>query len=368
MAAYTQATYALLDNLKLTAGLRFTHDEVKGGEDLSTSSIFMNGTVIPSQKFSNSRGRTSGDAPTWLLDLEWNPTPDVLTYVKYARGYRQGSYVPQTDPPSFRTFLPEFVESYEVGAKSTFHGKVPGTVNLAVFYNDFSQQQLDNSVLGIPGTSEEGFQSSTILNAGQSSIWGVELESSLRPFRSFRLDASGAYLATKLASAQQPPFDPTLFQVTPKQDVGGDLSYSPKWKATVTGTYTLPLPDSIGQVDFGVTYAFNSGYITIAPSASPWFKTDKTNLVNLNLNWFNMFGGPVDASFFATNLWMRLTSPPSTAFTTSPALELSSDNLVSPACSAPVSSCASAPTPGKPKTYDEIRAARTNVRAALSIC
>jgi iron complex outermembrane receptor protein len=35
---------------------------------------------------------------------------------------------------------------------------------------------------------------------------------------------------------------------------------------------------------------------------NPYCKTDRTNLVDLNLNWSNIFGGPVDASFFVTNV------------------------------------------------------------------
>jgi iron complex outermembrane receptor protein len=316
MAAYGQGTYALLDNLKITAGIRFTHDEQEGGSK-SYAPNFVPFTDLNSAPLLGPKViRKTSDAPTWVLDLEYNPTPDMLTYVKYARGYRQGGVVPATMnllPDAFAQYQPESVESYEVGVKNTFKGSVPGYANLALFYNDYSNQQLLVSTVCGVGAPPTCHPSLILENAQHSKSWGVELESSIRPFHNFRLDASGAYLSSTVTTFNAAlPAASNIIPV-PYQDVGGPLPFAPKWKAAITGTYTLPLPDTVGQVDLGATYSFNSGYTTttcgplavqgsLTPVFNPYCKTDRTNLVDLNLNWSNIFGGPVDASFFVTNV------------------------------------------------------------------
>jgi iron complex outermembrane receptor protein len=141
-------------------------------------------------------------------------------------------------------------------------------------------------------------------------MYGAEIEASLRPFQNFRLDASASYLSTKILNEHSVTGTALYDQVIPTSREGGPLSYSPKYKATVTGTYTLPLPETVGTVEFAATYAFQSAYSTFAPEQSiggvvvpvPFATVDRTNLVNLNLNWLRIFDGPVDASFFVTNL------------------------------------------------------------------
>jgi iron complex outermembrane receptor protein len=307
LGIYGQGTYAILDHLKLTAGLRFTHDETSGTgssivypflapfspPDLSAPHCV--GGIEPSCLVHQ---RVTSDAPTWLLDLEYSPTEDVMAYVKYARGYRQGAVNP-FGSPGFQTFLPETVEVYEVGAKTTFHGKIRGTFNAAVFYNDFSQQQLSVALLS---TTQPVAPGGAIVNAGTSKMYGAEIDSTLRPFDSFRLDMAAAYLYTKLEEEKALTGDAVYNVVIPTSAVGGDLPYAPKYKASITGTYTFPLPDTVGTLELGATYTYQSSYVTITEAASPFFKADATNLVNLNLNWFRIGGGPVDASLFVTNV------------------------------------------------------------------
>jgi iron complex outermembrane receptor protein len=314
MAAYAQATYAILDNLKLDAGFRFTHDETSGfnfasqgfiGTSTSGPGIFTPGPVNISPN-GNFYTRKTSDAPTWLLGLNYNVTPDMLAYIKYARGYRQGAALP-TGGNAASGYNPENVEVYEIGSKNTFRGKIPGTVNLAAYYAQFSQQQIQ--VASFDDTIAHR-SSTLIFNAGQSHMWGLELESSLKPFQNFRIDSSASYLFTKVDSATFPASLPGIVALLPTVRPNGPLSYSPKYKASITGTYTLPVPDSVGTVEFSATYSYQSAYESTVPPTqtsigilgSPFHKMDAQNLVNLNLNWNNIFDSPVDASFFVTNL------------------------------------------------------------------
>ena len=321
---YAQGTYAILEKLKLTAGARFTSDVVSsefgntvylfgvpsGGFPPYTSTPFVPhaSCLFPGATLGNGcvlRFRKTSDRPTWTVNLKYDITKDANVYVTYSRGYRQGGVSPFS-PPGVETYGPETVDTYEVGAKTTFHGRVPGMFNVAAFYNDFSNQQLSAGYLpnvsGIGALLAGAGSSPTIaiINAGKSRIYGVEIESSLQLFRDFRLDMSGSFLDSKLEKISLPP-SPPGFIFSPTSEAGRPLAFTSRYKATVTGTYTLPLPDTYGKLSFAATYAFSSGMLTNADS--PFGVTDPSNIVNVNLNWLSVANGPVDVSLFATNLF-----------------------------------------------------------------
>src|SRR5262249_31084164 len=156
-------------------------------------------------------------------------------------------------------------------------------------------QQIDAGlVCPVSGACTSG---QAVINAGSSTLWGVEVDSQLLPFEGFKLDFNGSYLNTKVDTLTVPTAPPPFVGILPSAVPGGELPFASKWKASVTGTYTLPLPAEVGTVDLGVTYIYDSGYEVIAPSASPYYQQGRVNLVNLNLNWTNVFGHPIDASF-----------------------------------------------------------------------
>ena len=95
--------------------------------------------------------------------------------------------------------------------------------------------------------------------------------------------------------------------VAPNVQAGSSFVNSPKNKLTVTGSYTLPLDESLGRLSLGVTWVAQSGYIN--DGSVPQFVnglglgfTPATNLVNANIDWRGVGGSPVDLSFFVTNL------------------------------------------------------------------
>jgi iron complex outermembrane receptor protein len=93
----------------------------------------------------------------------------------YSRGYRQGAAAPFAVGGNV-TFGPEKVNNYEVGAKLSFHGSVSGNINLAGFYSDLTNQQLQIGLLN----SNNGQTATSIFNAGKSRIYGIEADGSLR--------------------------------------------------------------------------------------------------------------------------------------------------------------------------------------------
>ena len=117
--------------------------------------------------------------PTWLIDVDYKPTDDILIYAKWARGYRQGTI--NSNNLGLEIAGPEKVDTYEGGIKTTFRGAVSGYFNLAGFYNDFTGQQLAfNSVVDLAFQGKVP-NAQPILNAGKSRIWGIEADASITP-------------------------------------------------------------------------------------------------------------------------------------------------------------------------------------------
>lgn len=303
---YGQATYKFTDTLSLTGGLRYTIDKVKSQGSVRIAvfpapnyPVFIcSATGVPSADPTQciTELNQKSEKPTWMVGLDFKPTPDMLFYAKYARGYRQGNTNPSNTVPI--TWGPEKVDTYELGAKLSFAGAVSGYFNVAAFYNDFQDQQLQANLIP-DGSNPAASPSAAIVNAGTSRIQGVEVEAGIKPFAGFDLTAGYTYLDTKLKS-YSPPLFPGFLPPTPTSQIGGDLALSPHHKLSATASYTLPLDDSIGRITFSGTYTYTSSQIAAADS--PIGLLPSTNLVNLNASWSDIGGLPVDLSVFATNV------------------------------------------------------------------
>lgn len=200
------------------------------------------------------------------------------------------------------TWGPEKVDSYEVGGKASFGGSFPGYFNIAAFYNDFQEQQITANLIARPESGLAG--GNAIVNAGKSTIWGIEVDSSVTLFEDLRFDLGYAYLDTELKEIDIPtlPADSPFLQVIPTAEVGRPLSFSPKNRVTLTASYRLPLSEDLGDLSIGATYVYTDPQSATSSQVSPLWKLPSTNLLNLNIDWKNIGGRPVDLSLFATNV------------------------------------------------------------------
>jgi len=321
---YAQSTYSLTDRLKLTGGLRGTWDDQRSTATRTTTQFSVvppytkTKTVIctdPSETptcFQSLQKKSS--APTWLLDLDYKLTDDVMWYGKYARGYRAGG-VFSNAPVDHRTFEPEKVDSYETGIKTSFAEPIHGLFNASVFYNNFTNQQLQlgfdqATINGVPAPVSP---TTGIINAGKSRIYGAEIEVQVRPVDSLTFDINYTYLNATLQSVNSvSTTDPNYVAGVTHMTKGDPLVLSPKNKYTAEADYTLPLPRSIGRVVFGATFTHTDKQLTnydyLDPAVVALFNGQNnsyipaTNLLNLDLGWKEIAGAPVDVSFFATNV------------------------------------------------------------------
>ncbi len=399
-AIYWQGIYALTDQIKLTGGIRYTWDTMRSdfqvmnlryytntinsGNNGKTLTIPGFNTTLPglnqgvgfcanTVKFGNPANTADGNAgtaagffpaadaynqckeshtvktsaPTWLLGLDFKPADNILLYGKYSRGYRQGG-VASFGLDQVQDYDKEKVDTFEIGAKTSWHGSMPGYFNIAAFHNNFTNQQLQIGIQCNPTSACP--QTTAILNVGKSTLQGLEIEAGISPFEGFRLEASYAYLKTKIVDL----VDPTTYILARNNTLAGldlrplpigtEIPNAQPHKLVLSASYRLPFDESVGKITLGATWVYSSAYRAVAdpgvlkvgscinitqPStpaganaanittntnllscqaqkpdayASTYGVLPSSKVLNLNVNWENVAGLPIDAAFFMTNV------------------------------------------------------------------
>jgi iron complex outermembrane receptor protein len=315
---FGQATYNFTEQFALTLGGRWTFDKIDGYSESNRrilATIPNSGTILaswvcndvlnhPTVNLKNNGGDTSAcgtrivnksNKPTWLIDFDFKPTPDTLLYAKYARGYRQGTV--NFTNPGLETAKPEKVDAYEVGAKLTFRGALPGYFNVAGFWNDFSDQQVFGALIAKPDSGLAG--GAAIINAGKSVIRGVEVDAGVSPLQWLRFSAGYTYLDTELKELVPPTLaaNSPFAAIIPRGTVGGPLTYSPKHKLTLSGDVNLPLGENVGELNLGAIFTYTASQLVDGNNKIPGY-----SLLNLNAGITDVGGTGFDVVAFAQNI------------------------------------------------------------------
>ncbi len=212
-AIFGEGYWQLRDNLRLTAGVRFTNDrKITTPYPTQTLLADSTGTTGVPQLFGGYVGygypalpkiRQTWNEPTGRLVLDWSPdlswTDSTMFYASASRGYKAGG----TNSPgiganpaalSFEQrsaeFKPEFVNAFEVGMKNVMAGG-KFVLNGTLFYNDYKDYQV--SQIQDRATLNENFDAKT---------WGAELEAVWRPTDAFQLSGNVGLLRTRIGSNQ----------------------------------------------------------------------------------------------------------------------------------------------------------------------
>ncbi len=235
-AAFGELYWNVRDDLKVTAGLRYTDDR-KTFIPVPSQVLLARGFVaggyvnrgypeLPpiKQHWGEWTGRLGVD---WKPDLSF--TDRTLLYAFYSRGYKGGGANPPS--PGFAsaeqvaeqaaasglpqgtidfflqaglfpilklnaveygpTFRPEFVDAFEVGAKNTLlDGAL--TFNTDAFFYDYSDYQVSQ------------IRDRTAVNENfDAKVWGLEFETVFAPSRDLQIIANLGYLDTKIADGMK---------------------------------------------------------------------------------------------------------------------------------------------------------------------
>ncbi|WP_371189366.1 TonB-dependent receptor [Thalassotalea maritima] len=148
------------------------------------------------------------------LSVDWQLNDTVFTYASAAKGFKPGG-VSTTDgngDVSTGEYNPETLWAYEIGTKA-FSEENNAMVSMALFYWDYTDQQVPFTVTD-PVT---GMARNSILNAGETSVKGLELESVWNMTPNFNWSLGYVY-----SDAQYEDFN--VAEVIAASDTGARLS------------------------------------------------------------------------------------------------------------------------------------------------
>ena len=227
VALFGEATYALLERLDLTAGLRWY--------DWEEDKTFRSGGGFSNSDAQSQDITVSSDGFTPRFMVNYDANANVTVNAQISRGFRLGGV---NDPLNqllcgdaydtyrgYQEFEDETLWNYEVGFKSSFENV---TLNGSVFYTDI--ENLGVNVDAGPCSSRVS------ISVPESHTAGAELELSIQPTRSLLLAFAGSYVEAE--------FDSTIRtaagDVVEGIEKGNKIPSVPDWQLSGSATYTLP--------------------------------------------------------------------------------------------------------------------------------
>lgn len=232
IALFGEATYALLERLDLTAGLRWYDWEedktFKSGGGFSNSAAQFQDETVSSDGFS----------PRFMVSYDANDNLTINAQV--SRGFRLGGVNDPLNEPlctssdginyypiynAYQEFKDETLWNYEVGFKSYFENV---TLNGSVFYMDI--ENLGVNVDAGPCSSR------VTISVPESHTAGAELELSIQPTRSLLLAFAGSYIEAEFDSTLRTVGGGVLDGI----EEGNRIPSVPDWQLSGSATYTLP--------------------------------------------------------------------------------------------------------------------------------
>ena len=242
VAAYAQASYAMTERLKFTAGIRYTRDSKDfqfananevlpfvAGAPLATAITLSTGNIpaasfgvqgaptnctyvtvpLPQPGFrclpadtTRFVGATFNTATfkkvTWRVGLDYQVSDDSLLYASASTGFSSGGFNGSQAAAALgrSTFAPQTVTAFEIGSKNRFADNSI-QLNLAAFYNRYSSLQ-EQRQIPVGNTTL-----SIIENSGKARSYGAELEAIWKPVDALTLNATFAYLNAEYTQYDQ---------------------------------------------------------------------------------------------------------------------------------------------------------------------
>ena len=259
-AVFAQDEWTLPDNFKAILGARYWNDERRvnySAVDTYGEQILFNSHQVYAFDWATGAPVTSGitlqpsDADKTFSDyslraeLDYKPTPDILTYASFNRGTKSGGFTLSTATPTagYEAFFlnsipykPEVLNAYEAGVKSTLPYRT--TLNVTAFYYDYQNYQ----AFTYYGQVE------AVVN---KAAWedGIEAEIATHPIHGLTLSGNASFLNNQVEDVTLPiptPGQPTVnrhLPQAPKESLQGlaryDFAYGPGlWSVQWDTEYT----------------------------------------------------------------------------------------------------------------------------------
>jgi iron complex outermembrane receptor protein len=358
-AAYSEATYNLRADTRVTAGVRYTVD--KRQALLATKSNRFPATptttaTIPNAVFdsgaytllgitytgisracaiTNTGGvplspaacsvevRRTYKKPTWTLAIDHDLFDKTLVYATARSGYRSGAINSQAINPAVVTADPERVQDYEIGLKSDWSlGRVPLRTNLAAYYTDYRDIQIQTTLPNVTlATAPGGVCTQALFNAGQclgttndattlnakkARIKGFEASLIAKPVPSLTLSVSGSYLDAIYTDYNFTP-PPGYLLPTGRVDLSGTPFPLPKVQVNASAVWEAPLHTlgftSIDGMDLSYHFYRQSKFEADLRTFNAMQATSPYSMSDVRLDLRNIGGRNVDFSAFVKNVF-----------------------------------------------------------------
>lgn len=246
LAGFTDLTFPITDRLRLRAGLRYDSERQQRG---ATQTVVLNGALpdpatVPVAALAPVVARlnallaaTAAGANSvepvrtvtydaWLpkLGATWDVARDVALSATVQRGYRAGGAGINQQRAQAFTYDPEYTWNYELALRSEWFGRKL-TVNANAYYIDWRDQQV--AVQLTPGATFD----SQVVNAGQSRLYGFEVELRGRPARTLDLYVGGGHSRSEFLDFTVP------VGTASGAATGNEFGGSPRWTASAGVTW-----------------------------------------------------------------------------------------------------------------------------------
>jgi iron complex outermembrane recepter protein len=204
-SGFAFAEYAFTDALKLSVEGRYVSEKIN--YFLSQPNyVFFNTLargpvpgqpvigVLASVNIPSSTAEIAEDYFIPRAALSFQPNDDLNIYASIGTGVKPGGHATSGAIVFDNTtiYKRENLTAYELGVKTNLFDRRM-TINLAGFYQDYSDQQVRSQVVNATTNQLQGVTE----NAGKTRIWGIELESAIRPVDGITLTANYTYLNAK---------------------------------------------------------------------------------------------------------------------------------------------------------------------------
>ncbi len=243
-AIFSDWTWHANEQLDLTFGFRYTHDDVfakfTGFGLFRTPRIADPADPTGATPLSWDSSKTFSDfAPRFVIGWQWND--DVRLYGTVSKGYKAGGFSLDFNSaggaPNQGIVQEEFDDetlwNYEIGIKSEWFDRRL-RVNAAAFYLDWTDLQLETFFFTVPGDATSNIQRT--INVEEAHALGFEIELAAAPTDRLTLTGGVGYTDTEIDSDNTARLSGNL-TVDLKDE---PLPRSPEWTLNFTADYRWP--------------------------------------------------------------------------------------------------------------------------------
>ena len=246
-AGFAQGNYHVTPKVRITLGGRYSYED-KNIDFNPPGYNFYPPAFAP---FVSTGTHFNNFTPR--VGIDYQPTDKAMLYASFSTGFKAGGYNGRSNTLSgIGPYKDEKVKSFEVGAKTDWlDGHL--RANLALFYNDYSDMQVEVIVPSPVASGEE----TQVRNVGKSYTEGAELELMALPVHGLKLTANIGYLKAKYTEFMADVYG--LGYATDNTDL--KLRRAPKWTVDLGFNYNLPV-GSVGSLSFAGNMNYTAEYET----------------------------------------------------------------------------------------------------------